>query len=237
MSTPAKRSRRGPAAELDSSFQKRFRKISIEGNIGERGGGDVCGERLFPIPAGEGTAARGNGLMAKSRTALEEPCCEAPAGEPRCIRAPLRSGTTTRGGGAAFHHPQPPAVQDGCIPSLLCTSAVPPGAITTRLLSARPHPPGSSCEPPPVTALGSSRPQAALHTSAQPPPAGHLIAHARGFLSSPPPAQHRAGAAAPLCPASPPTTRHCLLLKWRRGRPHEGPVTSLSPGPSPGAAD
>lgn len=33
MSAPAKRRCRGPAADLDSSFQKRLRKISIEGNI------------------------------------------------------------------------------------------------------------------------------------------------------------------------------------------------------------
>lgn len=40
MSTPAKRHCRNPAGSPDSSFQKRLRKISIEGNIGERGGGE-----------------------------------------------------------------------------------------------------------------------------------------------------------------------------------------------------
>lgn len=157
-----------------------------------------------------------------------------PAGEPRSLPAPLGSGGTTGGGGTVFHHPQPPTVWDGHIPSLLCTSAVLPGATTTRLLLVRPHPPGSSREHPLVTALGSSRPQAALQVGARPPPGGRSIAHARGSLSPSSPAQRRAGAAAPLCPASPPTMRHCLLLKWRRGRPREGPATSLSPGPSPG---
>lgn len=43
MSTPAKRHCRSPAGSLDSSFQKRLRKISIEGNIGELGGGGGVG--------------------------------------------------------------------------------------------------------------------------------------------------------------------------------------------------
>lgn len=38
MSTPAKRHCQSPAGSLESSFQKRLRKVSIEGNIGELGG-------------------------------------------------------------------------------------------------------------------------------------------------------------------------------------------------------
>lgn len=37
MSTPAKRHCCGPVSSLNSSFQKRLKKISIEGNIGELG--------------------------------------------------------------------------------------------------------------------------------------------------------------------------------------------------------
>lgn len=37
MSPPAKRHCQSPAGSLESSFQKRLRKVSIEGNIGEHG--------------------------------------------------------------------------------------------------------------------------------------------------------------------------------------------------------
>lgn len=46
MSTPAKRRCCGPSGSLDSSFQKRLKKISIEGNIGERGGGGGGGDGM-----------------------------------------------------------------------------------------------------------------------------------------------------------------------------------------------
>ncbi|NXC16751.1 DCK kinase, partial [Corythaeola cristata] len=53
MSTPAKRHCHSPAGSLNSSFQKRLRKISIEGNIGELGGREgVSG------PAAVGTSRR-----------------------------------------------------------------------------------------------------------------------------------------------------------------------------------
>lgn len=56
MSTPAKRHCHSPASSLDSSFQRRLRKISIEGNIGELGGGEPG---LAPVAVGPGPPCGG----------------------------------------------------------------------------------------------------------------------------------------------------------------------------------
>lgn len=86
MSAPAKRRCRGPAADLDSSFQKRLRKISIEGNIGERGGPRLPRGRLggsaFCLSLRRRTAGgrgQGDGLRRRSRAAKHRPRRVSPA--------------------------------------------------------------------------------------------------------------------------------------------------------------
>lgn len=168
----------------------------------------------MPIP----TAQNGGGKGARRRTALKEPCCDAPApaGEPRSLPALFGSGGTTRGGGTAFHHPQPPPVRDGYTPSLLCTPVVPPWrppGSRTRFLLARPHPRGSSRDPPPDTPLGSSRPQpgtrpqAALQTDVRPPPAGRPHRACAAAFSHPLSGPSAAQAQQPRSP--PPARQQC----------------------------
>lgn len=132
MSTPAKRHCQSPPGFLESSFQKRLRKVSIEGNIGELGGagggsgrwGSLGGKgvRVGSTPRGwdagghwERGAAAGARLPAHS--ALRESRTRARStagadGEPRGQGARQSQG----GAGRAREHraPVPPGPGPGC---------------------------------------------------------------------------------------------------------------------------
>lgn len=108
MSTPAKRHCQSPAGSLESSFQKRIRKISIEGNIGELGGAGG-GSEWWGNPRGRGGGGRG---VVSGREHPKGLGCRGRLGERErggCGACPPSSADSRRSAGRAALGPEPGA--------------------------------------------------------------------------------------------------------------------------------